>query len=722
MRVTGWLFDLYPSRTGLSVWLVDGDGKKHFCTIPYVPSLYMHLSLAEEQRLERMLSSLPCNVTLDHCRQREIYSNEEWEVVSVGVHDPMCFQQVVHRLERQFLHFVFFNSDIPVQQLFLYAHDLFPLAFGEYEIDEGNQLVRWMLNDNSAAREYTVPPLIEMKFSCVPDFVSPKHRAIHQLEVMYEDRTYNLEHDNPASILASLNHHLQRCDPDIISTQYGDAILLPMLAELSTRYNIPLALNRDRTAGYFTTRESSYFVYGKMTHKEGAFELAGRWHLDGTNSFIMGEANLDGVIEIARMTQLPVQRQSRSTIGTCLSSMQLSWAVRNNYLVPARKREPEDFKSAATLLLADRGGLIFQPKVGYHEEVAELDFVSMYPTIMVEHNISPETVNCRCCPPTGEPGANETVPELGYTVCTKRKGIVPSTLETVVKKRSWYKREKKRLKKLGDPLWKRYDHRQNALKWMLVTCFGYLGYKNARFGRIEAHESVNAFSRDTILRAKEIAEEEGFTFIHAIVDCLWLKKPGATEDDYQELAREISGKAGIELSLEGIYNWILFPASKMDPALPTANRCVGYYRDGEIKVRGIELRRRDTPLFIKRMQAEMLEILESAISIGDVKERIPALLEKAREFTWLLRSGKAEPLQLVIRRHVSQEADQYRNRSISADVTKALDESGITIAPGEAIDYIIIDASGKISLRKRSRWHCTLWKTGTTSRNTRSFV
>ena len=39
---------------------------------------------------------------------------------------------------------------------------------------------------------------------------------------------------------------------------------------------------------------------------------------------------------------------------------------------------------------------------------------------------------------------------------------------------------------------------------MLVTCFGYLGYKNARFGKIEAHEAVTAYGRDKFLTAKEI--------------------------------------------------------------------------------------------------------------------------------------------------------------------------------------------------------------------------
>jgi DNA polymerase II len=60
-----------------------------------------------------------------------------------------------------------------------------------------------------------------------------------------------------------------------------------------------------------------------------------------------------------------------------------------------------------------------------------------------------------------------------------------------------------------------YDFRQTAIKWMLVSRFGYLGYKNARFGRIEAHEAVTAFGRGKLLRAKEMAERKGYRMLHA---------------------------------------------------------------------------------------------------------------------------------------------------------------------------------------------------------------
>jgi DNA polymerase elongation subunit (family B) len=287
------------------------------------------------------------------------------------------------------------------------------------------------------------------------------------------------------------------------------------------------------------------------------------------------------------------------------------------------------------------------------------------------------------------------VPELGYTICERREGIVPSTLRTVVHKRSAYKRMKKALKAAGNEQWHLYDRRQNALKWMLVTCFGYLGYKNARFGKIEAHETVNAYSRDAILQAKEIAEARGFHFLHAIVDCMWLHRPGATEADYEALASEVRAQVGIDISLEGIYNWILFPASKMDPRIPTANRYVGWYTTNEIKIRGVEIRRRDTPVFVKRMQGEMLQIMGRATTVAEVEKLVPELLAKAGEFLALLRSGQANPLELVVRQHLSREPDEYANNSANAVVSRALDEAGIHLAPGEMVEYIIVDASGK---------------------------
>jgi DNA polymerase elongation subunit (family B) len=66
------------------------------------------------------------------------------------------------------------------------------------------------------------------------------------------------------------------------------------------------------------------------------------------------------------------------------------------------------------------------------------------------------------------------------------------------------------------------------MKWLLVRCFGYAGYKNARFGKIETYEAINAVARETLLFAKEIAETDGFELINALVDSLYVWREGGT--------------------------------------------------------------------------------------------------------------------------------------------------------------------------------------------------
>lgn len=105
-----------------------------------------------------------------------------------------------------------------------------------------------------------------------------------------------------------------------------------------------------------------------------------------------------------------------------------------------------------------------------------------------------------------------------------------------------------------------YNRRQTALKWMLVTCFGYLGYRNARFGRIEAHEAVTAFGREKLLQAKEICEEEGFELLHAITDSLWIRKKGLDGEKVLHLCQKISEVTGIPMNLEGDISMDSFPS------------------------------------------------------------------------------------------------------------------------------------------------------------------
>ena len=474
--------------------------------------------------------------------------------------------------------------------------------------------------------------------------------------------------------------------------------------EQAARLRLPLALNRDPDAEVHQSRARSFMSYGRILFKNSAITLCGRLHVDTQNSFIADKCDLSGLWELARVTKLPVQYASRTSTGTGISYMQMELAWRDAVLIPEQKAEPEDPKPPDELLIADRGGLVFTPKIGFHANVAELDFVSEYPSIMARFNISPETINCSCCPDAPR------VPELGYRVCRRRRGITSRVVERLIAKRTELKKlcsahlqagipdssvplaasplspsisvasslpssspssyvvipsEARNLSgfetkeqrdssarsaprndnDLSGPVNKeagrcmdrpsnvdaekiqRYKLQRDALKWLLVCCFGYTGYKNARFGKIEAHEAINAVARETLLVAKELAEDRGYEILHALVDSLYVRKTGAARGDFEALAEEIAVRTGLPLAIEAIYRYIVFLPSRQFADVPVPNRFFAVAEDGSLKVRGLELRRHDTPPLVARMQQEALDVVAEAHDFPSYA----AKMEEARE-------------------------------------------------------------------------------------------
>ncbi len=145
-------------------------------------------------------------------------------------------------------------------------------------------------------------------------------------------------------------------------------------------------------AARFYKPERSYFAYGQVIHRGQQLLLFGRWHIDAYNAVFFHDYGLEGVLELARVTALPAQNVARVSPGTGISAMQILTALRDGILVPWHKQQAESPKTALDLLHADQGGLVYQPTIGLHRDVAEIDFISMYPSIMAHFNISPETV------------------------------------------------------------------------------------------------------------------------------------------------------------------------------------------------------------------------------------------------------------------------------------------------------------------------------------------
>ncbi len=667
------------------VWLICEDGRRIRAVDPFVPTCYLAAPPSIREHAFRLLRRAACRIGIREVERYELGALRPTQVLEISVHAPAQFSSLTQQLIRSCPDAQFFHVDLSLPQRYFYDRQLFPLVHCEADLTAEGQIQSIQALESPWDTDYGLPPLTIMELSPDSPSPNPNHGGGGSLVVRLDGEERQLEGDD-ADVIQRLNQLLVREDPDILLTDWGDSYLLPRLMTMADRLRLPLALNRDPHRSIGARKPHSYFSYGRILSHAGARTLSGRLHLDRHNSFALAETGLAGLIEQARVTKVDLQQMARTTTGTGITSMQLETACRDGLLIPYRKQEPEAFKTALELLQTDQGGLVFAPMAGYHEQVGELDFSSMYPSIMVRFNISPETVNCRCC--LNDPTAR--VPEIGHYTCRLRQGLVPRTLAPLLDKRARYKRL---MAAATQPAARAaLDQRQTALKWLLVVSFGYLGYKNARFGRIEAHEAVTAYSRDLLLQAKEVAERQGYRMLHAIVDSLWLVKPGAVRTDYDSLAQTITEQTGLSINVEGIYRWIGFFPSRVNPLMPVPNQFVGLFEHGAMKIRGIEIRRRDAPRLVKRAQAEVLHCLSEAGTLAELREQIPHALEIVRTCRRYLQDGHATIEELAIAKSLSKEPQAYRHQTLSMIAAQELLSRGVSLQAGDRIHYIITDA------------------------------
>ncbi len=180
-----------------------------------------------------------------------------------------------------------------------------------------------------------------------------------------------------------------------------------------------------------------------------------------------------------------------------------------------------------------------------------------------------------------------------------------------------------------------------------------------------------------------------------MTDAIWVKRDGAREEEYRQLAERITEETGMPIALEGIYRWIAFLPSKRNPSIAVPNRFAGVFANGEIKVRGVALRRSDTPLFIAALQRELLERMAKAGRLSELRAMLPELRGVVEEAVAELRGGRVPIEELAIVRRLSKAPDEYVANTAAAAVTRELCGRGVPLRPGSKIRYLLADGKGR---------------------------
>ena len=240
-----------------------------------------------------------------------------------------------------------------------------------------------------------------------------------------------------------------------------------------------------------------------------------------------------------------------------------------------------------------------------------------------------------------------------------------------------------------DPRYVRYQAIKNALKWLCVVAYGRLGFANSTFGRINSHEVVSFIGRKMLLKAKEIAEDHGFTVLHAYVDSLFINKPGVQkESDLQFLLDEIEQETKLPIEVEDVYCWMAFVSSRQNPNLSVANRFFGLKPDGEYKIRGIACRREDTPLLIAKTQLQILQILAQETDPAKLNRLFPDVLKLLYDKAAALYQRTLPLDEFMITQRLSRDLADYKIPSPVARAAMQLQTIGRNVQMGQRIRYV----------------------------------
>lgn len=513
-------------------------------------------------------------------------------------------------------------------------------------------------------------------------------------------------------------------DPDIIVTYNGDSFDFPYLAKRAEKLGIKLTIGRDgsepkmqrigdmtavevkgrihfdlyhvitRTINLPTyTLEAVYeAIFGKPKEKVYADEIAKAWESgenlervakysmeDAKATYELGKEFLPMEIQLSRLVGQPLWDVSRSSTGNLVEWFLLRKAYERNEVAP---NKPSEEEYQRRLRESYTPGFVKEPEKGLWENIVYLDFRALYPSIIITHNVSPDTLNLEGCK------NYDIAPQVGHKFCKDIPGFIPSLLGHLLEERQ---KIKTKMKETQDPIEKiLLDYRQKAIKLLANSFYGYYGYAKARWYCKECAESVTAWGRKYIeLVWKELEEKFGFKVLYIDTDGLYATIPGGESEEIKKKALEfvkyINSKLPglLELEYEGFYKRGFFVTKKRYAVID---------EEGKVITRGLEIVRRDWSEIAKETQAR---VLETILKHGDVEEAVRIVKEVIQK----LANYEIPPEKLAIYEQITRPLHEYKAIGPHVAVAKKLAAKGVKIKPGMVIGYIVLRGDGPISNR-----------------------
>ena len=313
-----------------------------------------------------------------------------------------------------------------------------------------------------------------------------------------------------------------------------------------------------------------------------------------------------GLIERCRFSFLTLDLTSKNGMNRLIDSRNCFELIERGFVIPSRDKQSnhEHVRTLEDLIVKDKGGMIISPQTGLHENVVVLDYDSEYANLIVNHNLSYETIF------KNDEYVNRP---------QKTKGLLPTVVEKFLNRRLHFRDMLKGLSEENkEYLW--CQQRIDSLKNILVCLYGTSGSLWNRFGNVLVFEEINKLSREVLLKTKDIVQRLGYEVIYADTDSVFVKdkRTAVTTNGYIQVIDTLRKESGLPISIEHNFKFLVLLPLEAIERIEALKQYYGITHDGGLVVRGIEARRHDTPNFIKKLQTELLYTLFDCSNVDEV--------------------------------------------------------------------------------------------------------
>lgn len=395
-------------------------------------------------------------------------------------------------------------------------------------------------------------------------------------------------------------------------------------------------------------------------------------------------------MEMARVTGVPLGYLLTRGQQIKVISQILREAKVHNYVLPTIPiTSGEEFEGATVL----------EPMTGYYNTpIATLDFASLYPSIIIAHNLCYTTLLSQNAIKRYNLKPEEYIRTPAGFYFKKpnedHQTIVPQILKNLLSAR---KRAKDDLKRETDPFKKTIlDGRQLALKISANSVYGFTGAQVGKLPCLEISQSVTGFGREMIEATRKTVSEKftianGYKYdavvIYGDTDSVMVKFGVETVAEAMELGREAAAFVSkqfispIKLEFEKVYYPYLLINKK---------RYAGLYwtrpeKHDKMDCKGIETVRRDNCTLV----ANLIDVCLQKI----LMDRDPdgAVKHAQRTISDLL-CNRVDISHLVITKELTKTDGDYANKQAHVELANRMKKRDPAGAPklGDRVPYVII--------------------------------